>query len=374
MRNSIEKKSSRLSWSTRRLEVHPDISETELPKWRQMTRWVKELPENIQSTLDDFLYERRETSPIKELKYYEAVLEHEFKLPKDPVSKLSPSKNPKYEKFLLTPTQDTDQALDSENTQPQRALIFVPHADDIAFSMGAFMTDLKNKYGKKIAFDFVIATDGSAGFSPEKQKQYSQADRQKIRQYEQIREALELGANSISFLHYPDSELSKQTADAERDVIREIQLTQPTYVFSYAPRYERKNPKNNILSTNIEHIDHLASGNIIENAIKKSGMRASVPKQKISLRQPHRPTYWFQFGYDKNVSQQTNFSYQPTATTFTRKLSAFAMNKSQTMMNWNLSPELNGLHYLMRVNREVDKNNQNVSENFVVQEITRMAV
>jgi hypothetical protein len=103
-------------------------------------------------------------------------------------------------------------------------------------------------------------------------------------------------------------------------------------------------------------------------------MRASVPEEKNSLREPHRPNFWFQFAYDKEITPSTNFKYQVTPSTFTQKLSAFAMNKSQVMINWNLSPELNGLHYMTRVNREVDRNNSALSENFMVQEITKMTV
>jgi LmbE family N-acetylglucosaminyl deacetylase len=262
---------------------------------------------------------------------------------------------------------------ESQKQTPQRALVFVPHADDIAYSMGGLMTELKNKYGDKLAFDFVIATDGTAGFSPDDQKKYSSTERKKIRQYEQIREAVTLEADSIAFLHYADSHLENHTKNAETDLVREIQLTRPTYVFSYAPRYEQKNPNKNILSTNLEHVDHIASGKILENTIKKSGMRASVPNQKNPLRQPHRPKFWFQFGYDQSVSPETNYAYQLTNKTFVQKLSAFATNKSQTMINWELSAEINALHYLIRVNREVDGNNSSLSENFVVQTIPRMS-
>lgn len=376
--NSIEKKNhpyrsqnrESLPFATRRLESHPDIPESETPKWRQMMKWVQELPQNIQSSLDGFLYERRETSPTTKEAYYAAILEHEFKLPTDPMTQLSPSNNPQYEKFLLNKVRANGH---SPLQKKQHALVFVPHADDIAYSMGAFMTDLKDKYGDQIEFDFVIGTDGAAGFSPADQKQYTTLERKKIRQYEQIREAIELGAASIAFFNYPDGQLDQVHNQAERDLIREIQLTQPTYVFSYAPHYDQKNSQKNIMSTNIEHVDHLINGQIVQSAIKKSGMRTSVPIQD-SFRQLHRPHYWFQFGYDQSVTPQTNFVYQPTSTTFTKKLSAFAKNKSQIMINWQLSAELNGLHYLMRVNREVDKNNRNLSENFIVQEVTKMAV
>jgi LmbE family N-acetylglucosaminyl deacetylase len=373
MKSSPEKISLQRNWATQRIQSHPDVRQAEMPKWKQMLKWVRDLPNNIQTALDTFLYERRETSPTTKEQYYQAILEHEFNLPADPMVQLSPSKNENYEKFILK-NKNRHSELDSESQKPQRALVFVPHADDIAYSMGAFMTDLKEKYGAKIAFDFVIGTDGSAGFNPNEQKKYSKMERKKIRQYEQIREALELGADSIVFLDYDDSRLENSQDDAQRDLIREIQITKPTYVFSYAPRYEQKNPHQNILSTNIEHLDHLSSGKIIEQAIKRSGMRASVPEEKNSLREPHRPNFWFQFAYDKEITPSTNFKYQVTPSTFTQKLSAFAMNKSQVMINWNLSPELNGLHYMTRVNREVDRNNSALSENFMVQEITKMTV
>lgn len=343
---------------------YQDLSQAERDDWHKVEVLFRQLNPQQQQALSEFLWDKcfGDNETVKDC--FERCIQEFFNTwTKDPLSITHPSQNPNYKKFLLKPASE----------KPiKRIMVFVPHADDISYFAGGTLTHLKQKYGDSIEFDFVIATDNSAGFSDEMRSQFTHDQRVLVRMHEQMLEAKELGAASLAFLGYDDAGLEDSQQAARNDLVREIQMGKPEIIFTFAFEYGQKNNQHNLMSTNIEHLDHPIAGKIVMDAIKRSGMRAAVDPNERDIRTPHRPSSIYQFGYSGHIDPSTNVRMPLSGDELVQKLRALRHHRTQMQKYSQFSVEMNAFRYWLRVNRQIDKNEPELAEHFIRVEVPKL--
>lgn len=110
----------------------------------------------------------------------------------------------------------------------KRALCIAAHPDDIEFFCGGTVLLLADR-GATV--DFVLVTSGDKGARDPK---LSQADMVELREEEQRRAAVVLGANEVRFLREPDAEVVDSLA-LRGALVREIRLTRPQVLLTFDP-------------------------------------------------------------------------------------------------------------------------------------------
>jgi len=149
--------------------------------------------------------------------------------------------------------------------QPERVLVVVAHPDDPEFSAGGTVA-LWAARGAAVAY--VIATDGSKGsgdraMSPERLAA--------LRREEQRRAADVLGVGDLTYLGFPDGELSPDLA-VRYAIAREIRRFRPDTVITY-------DPARLYWDNYVNHPDHRAVG--------EAAMYATFPTARDHLSAPH---------------------------------------------------------------------------------------
>lgn len=114
------------------------------------------------------------------------------------------------------------------DTVPERALVVVAHPDDPEFSAGGTVA-LWAGQGAEVAY--VIVTDGSKGSGDRSMTPERLAAR---RREEQHRAAAVLGVQDVTFLGFPDGEVSADLA-VRYAITREIRRWRPDTVITFDP-------------------------------------------------------------------------------------------------------------------------------------------
>ncbi|GAC1344576.1 MAG: PIG-L family deacetylase [Ktedonobacteraceae bacterium] len=118
--------------------------------------------------------------------------------------------------------------IDIANMSVTSVLVIVAHPDDIESWAAGTVCRLTDA-GKQVAY--VLCTSGDKGTSDSSQKPERVAA---IREAEQSEAARVLGVSSITFLHYPDSEV-EPTMALRRELVRQLRRHRPDLVITHDP-------------------------------------------------------------------------------------------------------------------------------------------
>ncbi|TAL21359.1 MAG: PIG-L family deacetylase [Frankiales bacterium] len=141
----------------------------------------------------------------------------------------------------------------TEESTVERALVVTAHPDDVDFGAGGTVASWT---AAGIAVSYCICTDGDAGgFDPDVPRDRIAG----IRQAEQRAAAKELGVEDVTFLGYPDGQLTA-TVELRRDISRVIRQKRPQRMIIQSPErtWER---------IYASHPDHLAAGEAAISAV-----------------------------------------------------------------------------------------------------------
>lgn len=139
--------------------------------------------------------------------------------------------------------------LDLSTLSLERILVIVAHPDDIESWCGGVVAHFSS-LGKEVAY--VLCTSGDKGTSDPSQTPQQVAA---CREAEQLAAASLLGAENVTFLRWPDSEV-EPTLALRRELVRQIRRQRPDLVITHdpAPPYR-------------QHPDHRAVGRTALDAL-----------------------------------------------------------------------------------------------------------
>ena len=136
--------------------------------------------------------------------------------------------------------------MSEQQDEQVRALVVVAHPDDLDFGAGGTIATWTDA---AVEVSYCVITDGDAGgFDPD----VPRGDIGGIRQGEQRAAAKELGVDDVTFLGYPDGQLTV-THELRRDLSRVIRQKRPH-------RLMTQSPERNWDRVYSSHPDHLAAG------------------------------------------------------------------------------------------------------------------
>jgi len=131
-------------------------------------------------------------------------------------------------------------------TGVRRALVVTAHPDDVDFGAAGTVAAWV-KAGVQVAY--CVATDGDAGGSD---RSVSRADMASLRRQEQRAAAAEVGVTDVTFLGFPDGQLSA-SLPLRRDIARVVRQFRPERLIC-------QSPERNWDRIGASHPDHLATG------------------------------------------------------------------------------------------------------------------
>jgi LmbE family N-acetylglucosaminyl deacetylase len=194
-----------------------------------------------------------------------------------------------------------------------RALVVTAHPDDLDFGAGgtiAAWTDAG------IDVSFCICTDGDAGgFDHD----VPRGDIAGIRQAEQRAAAKELGVEDVTFLGYPDGQLTV-THELRRDLSRVIRQKRPD-------RMMIQSPERNWERVSASHPDHLAGGEAAMCAVYPD---ARNPFAHLQLAAEGLEAWTVHEVWVMGGTAAGPNRYVDVTDTFDRKLAALQQHVSQT--------------------------------------------
>lgn len=197
-----------------------------------------------------------------------------------------------------------------DTLSPQRALAIVAHPDDIEYYCGGTLSKWVRS-GATVSF--VVTTSGDKG-SNNLDEDIGRLIN--IREQEQRDSGRLLGVEDITFLRYPDSELSFVDQKALRgEYVRHIRRTRPQVIFTHDPfvRFKR------------QHADHRVVGQLALDAAYPISTIVQCYREQVVLEglSPWQPDAALLFGTD----QPTYIS--DISTTVALKINALLAHQSQ---------------------------------------------
>lgn len=194
----------------------------------------------------------------------------------------------------------------------ERVLIVVAHPDDCDFGC-AGTTARWTDAGLKVSY--CIVTDGQAGGFDRTTPREKMAE---IRRAEQTAAARVVGVTDITFLGYPDGELTV-TLELRRDLSRVIRLKRPERVVTQSP--ERS--WNRLFAS---HPDHLAAAEATVCAVYPDSRNPFAHPELLEREglEPHSVSELWVMGMPERVNQ-----WSDVTATADRKLEALRCHRSQ---------------------------------------------
>lgn len=202
--------------------------------------------------------------------------------------------------------------MSEQDFRPDKLLCIVAHADDIEFCAGG---SLANWISQGTEVHYVICTNGANG-SADREKQPDEVVA--ARRKEQQAAANVLGVASLTHLDYQDS-FVRDTADLQKDIVREIRRHKPDTVFTMDPSFYYSLKHNYI-----NHKDHRAVGQAVFDAVYPLARdHGSFPDLLADGLEPHKVRTLLLCNLEKS-----NF-YVDIKDTFETKLKALLCHESQ---------------------------------------------
>ncbi|MGI8869904.1 MAG: PIG-L deacetylase family protein [Mycobacteriales bacterium] len=206
----------------------------------------------------------------------------------------------------------------------ERALVVTAHPDDVDYGAAGTIASWTQA---GIAVSYCIITSGDAGgFDDTPREKMAE-----LRQGEQRAAAAAVGVTDVTFLGYPDGEVSV-TKDLRRDIARQIRRVRPHRVLTQSPERAWE-------FIGRSHPDHLAAGEAALCAVYPDARNPfAYPELRLEegLEAWTVPETWLMAG-----PQVT--TYVDVTDTFDRKLAALRAHASQTSHMNGLADRLRGM-------------------------------
>ena len=213
----------------------------------------------------------------------------------------------------------------AEQDEQQRALVVVAHPDDLDFGAGGTIAAWTDE---GIAVSYCLITDGDAGgFDPD----VPRGDIAGIRQAEQRAAAKELGVEDLTFLGYPDGQLTV-SIELRRDLSRVIRQKRPHRVLT-------QSPDRNWDRVYASHPDHLAAGEAAMCAVYPD---ARNPFAHLELAAQGHEAWTVQQVWVMGGAGGLADRYVDVTDTYDRKLAALRAHVSQTAHMDDLDDRIRG--------------------------------
>jgi LmbE family N-acetylglucosaminyl deacetylase len=199
----------------------------------------------------------------------------------------------------------------SEPTLPERVLAVVAHPDDVDFGSAGTIAGWTAR-GVEVAY--CIATYGDAGGFDDTPRDRMPA----LREAEQRAAAAAVGVRDVSFLGYPDGQLTV-THELRRDIARQIRRVRPQLVLT-------STPVRNFQRAAASHPDHLAIGEATLCAVYPDARNPFAHPQLLAdegLEAWTVPEVWMTGGVQSD-------HWVDITDVFERKLAALRAHESQT--------------------------------------------
>ncbi|MDV2988700.1 MAG: PIG-L deacetylase family protein [Dehalogenimonas sp.] len=186
-----------------------------------------------------------------------------------------------------------------------KVMVIFAHPDDAEFTAGGTIARWTNE-GRRVSY--VVCTDGSKGAEIE---QLDKEDLVTMRQSEQRQAAAILGVAEVTFLEYPDGELSSNRGFVA-NLTRLIRQFRPVTLLTWDPwrPYQL-------------HTDHRTVGFAALDAVMASGNMRYFPEQLRNNLEVHQIKEIFLFGTDQPDT------WVDISSTFNRKIEAIRQHASQ---------------------------------------------
>jgi LmbE family N-acetylglucosaminyl deacetylase len=194
----------------------------------------------------------------------------------------------------------------------QRVLVVVAHPDDCDFGCAATTARWT---GAGVEVSYCIVTDGQAGGSDRSVPRERMAE---IRRAEQTAAGKVVGVTDITFLGYPDGELTV-THRLRRDITRVIRVKRPDRVVT-------QSPERSWARLFASHPDHLAAAEAAIDAIYPDSRNPFAHRELLEEEglEPHTVRELWVMGAPERVNQ-----WSDVTATADRKLEALRCHRSQ---------------------------------------------
>jgi LmbE family N-acetylglucosaminyl deacetylase len=205
----------------------------------------------------------------------------------------------------------------------ERALVVIAHPDDAEFWAGGTIAHWSDA---GVAVSYLVLTDGEGGGFDET---VPRSDIPGIRQEEQRKAAVALGAGEVRFVSWSEGDIIP-TADSRREVVRVIRQVRPQRVLTWSPEWNWQRFRTSC------HADHRATGELALTSIyPDAGNRFAHPSllESEHLEPWHVPEIWL-------INSPQPNHYVDVTDTFDRKIAALRAHASQTAHRDKLVEEM----------------------------------